>query len=227
MLLRDSSTRHPLKSPLLFAWLHVNVFKLTMNTITNASPSSAFTLIELLVVISIIAILASLAVPAVTGALTRGQLTGSLNNARQLQLATQTMALDSFTTGEGPGWPGDNGDGWGAYCQNLVDGKYLTESDLRKIASAPGVTIAPAEFPPSKSGLQVYAVKENDPGDSIFVSTYNWSSFADISQDAVPYGDKGFVIFRKAGDGGVYQARQATSQSLGNSTLAPGIAPKP
>ena len=67
----------------------------------------AFTLIELLVVISIIAILASLAIPAVTGALTRGQLTQTLNNARQLQLATQTMALDSFTTGEGPGWPGD------------------------------------------------------------------------------------------------------------------------
>jgi hypothetical protein len=137
------------------------------------------------------------------------------------------MALDSFTTGEGPGWPGDNGDGWGAFCQNLVDGKYLTESDLRKIASAPGVNIAPTEFPPSKSGLQVYAVKENDPGDSIFVSTYNWSGFAEIPQDAVPYGDKGFVIFRKAGDGGVYQARQAASQALGNSTLAAGIAPQP
>lgn len=198
-----------------------------MKILHTTSPRAGFTLIELLVVISIIAILASLAVPAVTGALSRGQLTGSLNSARQLQLATQTMALDSFTTGEGPGWPGDNGDGWGAYCQNLVDGKYLTESDLRKIASAPGVNIAPTEFPPSKSGLQVYAVKENDPGDSIFVSTYNWSGFADIPQDAVPYGDKGFVIFRKAGDGGVYQARQATSQSLGNSTLASGIAPKP
>jgi prepilin-type N-terminal cleavage/methylation domain-containing protein len=198
-----------------------------MKILHKSSSRAAFTLIELLVVISIIAILASLAVPAVTGALSRGQLTGSLNSARQLQLATQTMALDSFTTGEGPGWPGDNGDGWGAFCQNLVDGKYLTESDLRKIASAPGVNIAPTEFPPSKSGLQVYAVKENDPGDSIFVSTYNWSGFAEIPQDAVPYGDKGFVIFRKAGDGGVYQARQAASQALGNSTLAAGIAPQP
>jgi len=158
----------------------------------SISSRAAFTLIELLVVISIIAILASLAVPAVTGALSRGQLTGSLNSARQLQLATQTMALDSFTTGEGP-----------------------------------GVNIAATEFPPSKSGLQVYSVKENDPGDSIFVSTYNWTGFAEITTDAVPYGDKGFVIFRKAGDGGVYQARQATSQALGNPTLAAGIAPKP
>jgi prepilin-type N-terminal cleavage/methylation domain-containing protein len=187
----------------------------------------AFTLIELLVVISIIAILASLAVPAVTGALTRGQLTGSLNNARQLQLATQTMALDAFTSGEGPGWPGDADAGWDTFCQNLKDGKYLNEADLRKIAQAPGVQISPTEFPPSKSGLQVYAVKENDASDSIFVSTYNWTGFQELSEDAVPFGDKGFVIFRKGGDGGVYQSRQATSQSLGNATLAGGFAPAP
>jgi prepilin-type N-terminal cleavage/methylation domain-containing protein len=190
-------------------------------------PLAAFTLIELLVVISIIAILASLAVPAVTGALTRGQLTGSLNNARQLQLATQTMALDSFTSGEGPGWPGDNDDGWQPFCQNLVDGKYLTETDLRKIATAPGVQIPPNQFPPSKSGLQVYSVSESDPGDSIFISTFNWTGFAELSADALPFGDKGFVIFRKAGDGNVYQARQATSESIGNSELAAGIAPSP
>ncbi len=189
---------------------------------------AAFTLIELLVVISIIAILASLAVPAVTGALTRGQLTGSLNNARQLQLATQTMALDAFTSGEGAGWPGDgDGSGWDTFCQDLVDGRYLTEADLRKIASAPGVQIQPNEFPPSKSGLQVYAIRENDPSDSIFVSTYNWTGFQELSEDAVPFGNKGFVIFRKGGDGNVYQARQATSESLGNENLATGLAPSP
>ncbi len=195
--------------------------------IPKRSSRAAFTLIELLVVISIIAILASLAIPAVTGALTRGQLTSTLNNARQLQIATQTMAMDSFTSGEGPGWPGDNEDGWGAYCQNLVDGKYLTESDVRKIVTAPGVQVAAGTFPPAKSGLQVYAVKENDPGDSVFVSTFNWTGFQELSPDAVPFGDKGFVIFRKGGDGNVYQARQATSQSIGNEQLAGGIAPKP
>jgi len=188
---------------------------------------AGFTLIELLVVISIIAILASLAIPAVTGALTRGQLTSSLNNARQLQIATQTMAMDAFTSGEGPGWPGDNEDAWGAFCQNLVDGKYLTEADLRKIVTAPGVQVPAGTFPPSKSGLQVYSVKENDPGDSIFVSTFNWTGFQELSPDAVPFGDKGFVIFRKAGDGNVYQSRQATSESIGNSQLAAGIAPSP
>jgi prepilin-type N-terminal cleavage/methylation domain-containing protein len=203
------------------------LLKIMVMNIPKRSSRAAFTLIELLVVISIIAILASLAVPAVTGALTRGQLTGSLNNARQLQIATQTMALDAFTSGEGPGWPGDNDDSWQDFCQNLVDGKYLTESDLRKMATAPGVQIPPNQFPPSKSGLQVYSVKENDPGDSIFVSTYNWTGFSELAQDSVPFGDKGFVIFRKAGDGNVYQARQAQSESIGNSKLAAGIAPAP
>ena len=54
---------------------------------------SAFTLIEMLVVISIIAVLAAFAVPALTSALTKGQMTGTMNNARQLYLAGQQMAL--------------------------------------------------------------------------------------------------------------------------------------
>ena len=188
----------------------------------------AFTLIELLVVISIIAILASLAIPAVTGALTRGQMTGVLNNARQLQIATQTMALDAFTTGDGPGWPGDPGtsEGWEGFCSSLEEGKYLTWADLRKIASAPGVQVPVAEEAPSKTGIQVYAVKESDPSDAIFVSSYNWSGFSALNEQSVPFGDKGFVVFRKGGDGSVYQSRQATSQSIGQLTGA-GIAPGP
>ena len=58
------------------------------------SSSRAFTLIELLVVISIIAILALLAGPALTQALTKGQMTGTLNNARQFYLASFQMATD-------------------------------------------------------------------------------------------------------------------------------------
>ena len=42
----------------------------------------AFTLIEMLVVISIIAVLAAFAVPAVFQGLTKGQMVGTISNAR-------------------------------------------------------------------------------------------------------------------------------------------------
>jgi prepilin-type N-terminal cleavage/methylation domain-containing protein len=188
----------------------------------------AFTLIELLVVISIIAILAALAIPQVAGALTKGQLTQTLNNARQLQMATQTMAMDSFTTGDGPGWPGDaqGGGNWEVFCNDLTNGRYLTSSDLLKLVGAPGVQVGTA-FPPAKSALQVYPVKENSPSDAIFISTFNWSSFQELSPDAVPYGDKGFVVFRKAGDGSVYLARQATNTNTIGTMVGSGFAPAP
>ena len=70
--------------------------------------SSAFTLIELLVVIAIIAILAAFAVPALTSALAKGQMTGTMNNARQLYLAQFQMANDGASTGDPTlAWPGD------------------------------------------------------------------------------------------------------------------------
>jgi len=190
----------------------------------------AFTLIELLVVISIIAILAALAIPAVTGALTRGQMTGSLNNARQLYIATQTMAIDAFQTGEGAGWPGDNviGGDWNKYLTELTNGKYLTVADLRKICSAPGVQQpAGTDALPTVSGLAVYSVVDSSPSDAIFASTANWTGFQELQANAVPFGDKGFVVFRKGGDGSVYQSRQATNSILGNSDLAAQIAPLP
>lgn len=195
---------------------------------------NGFTLIELLVVISIIAILAALAIPAVTGALTRGQLTGSLNNARQLFLATQTMAIDAFQTGEGAGWPGDNviAGNWQTYLQELVDGKYLTPADLRKICSAPGIqqpSDASADTLPTVSGLAVYAVTESAASDDIFCSSANWTGpVEDLNPDSVPFGDKGFVVFRKGGDGSIYRPAQANSSILGDTqNLAQQIAPLP
>ena len=69
---------------------------------------SAFTLIELLVVIAIIAILAALAVPALTSALEKAQMTGTMNNARQLYLAAFSMSNDGAATGDASSaWPGD------------------------------------------------------------------------------------------------------------------------
>lgn len=181
--------------------------------------SSAFTLIELLVVISIIGILAALALPAITSALTKGQMTQTLSNMKQLHLATQQMALDATTTGDtNLGWPGDAGSNFTAWATNLMGGNYLTPNDLAKLLSAPGVIVAPpssVSSAPTKSALVIYQVTENSDGATVFLSTANFTNSASggtaPAATAKPYGNKGYVVFRKAGDGAILQPRQVGS----------------
>jgi prepilin-type N-terminal cleavage/methylation domain-containing protein len=178
-----------------------------------------FTLIELLVVISIIAILASLAIPAVTGALTRGQMTSALNNARQLVLASQTVALDAFTTGDTniPGWPGSNS--FSKWASDLTNAG-ISPSDLRKMLSAPGKN-ADESFSASSAAFNVYGVIDSDPGDSIFITTANWDATSPAAPSGEPFQDKGFIVYRKGGDGSMYRPAQATNaiQFFGNTNV--------
>ncbi len=168
----------------------------------------AFTLIELLVVISIIAILASLAIPAVTSALVRGQMTQTLNNARQLHLATQTMSMDTTTSGDGVSWTFSSTSPTtpltvGTFSQALTDGKYLTTPDLKKIYAAPGVSPG-TNFTATTIAFKIIATAENSPSDQPFVFTKNLTPMTPLGTTNVPYGDKGFILFRKGGDGGIY-----------------------
>ena len=110
-------------------------------------PFTAFTLIELLVVIAIIAILAALAVPALTSALKKAQMTGTMNNGRQLYLAAFSMSNDGAATGDASSaWPGDLIDssqlGAGSlndYCNKFLLNKgYLRSGDFLKLLNAPG-----------------------------------------------------------------------------------------
>ncbi len=182
-----------------------------------------FTLIELLVVISIIAILASLALPAITGALARGQMTQTLSNMKQLHLVTQQMALDATTTGDtNIGWPGDiPSPSWAAWATNVVGG-YMGTNDFMKMVSAPGIT-APANTSPA--GLQpgqrngraiiLYNVSETNDSAAVLFTSANFTNSASGGTrpvaTAIPYGDKGFIVFRKGGDGSILQARQTGS----------------
>jgi prepilin-type N-terminal cleavage/methylation domain-containing protein len=182
--------------------------------------STAFTLIELLVVISIIGILAALALPAITGALVRGQMTQTLSNMKQLHLATQQMALDGLTTGDANlAWPGDMATpNFANWANALVGGAYLTTNDFAKLVSAAG-KVAPAGAIPTdkESALIAYQVKESSEGSTVFLSTANYDySGGGAALDATlkPYGNKGFVIFHKAGDGAVFLPKQATNTAL-------------
>ena len=174
-----------------------------------------FTLIELLVVISIIAILASLAIPAISSALVRGQMTQTLNNARQLTIATQTMSMDTTTAGGGTAWTvGSDGQMLtvDTFSQELMTNKYLTVSDLRKIYTAPGIIISntATNFTPDNIAFSIMETQESSPSDQPFLITRNWED-GKLTTNA-PYGDKVFMVFRKGGDGGTFsRASDATN----------------
>ncbi len=185
-----------------------------------------FTLIELLVVISIIAILASLAIPAVTSALTRGQMTQTLNNARQLHLATQTMSIDTTTAGDGVSWTYSNNVplNVSTFTGALIEGRYLTANDLKKIFSAPGKTVQGTNFTANNIAFRIIQTQESSPADLPFVITANWTDLTSgLNASNNPYGDKGFILFRKGGDGGIFTRPQDAKSTnvLGTNQITP------
>ena len=193
----------------------------------NKNTTPAFTLIELLVVISIIAILALLAGPALTQALTKGQMTGTMNNARNLYLAGFQMATDGAANSNAAySWPGDDPalTSLEAYCAKLVQNDYLKAGDMQKILNAPGANcnVTTVAGPPAsvtlagRSALKVYKVKEVDSSSTIFSVTSNYAYNAPLDAAGVPYGEKGFVVIRKGGDAGVYRKNEATQTGWNN-----------
>ena len=177
--------------------------------------SSAFTLIELLVVIAIIAVLASFAVPAITSALTKGQLVGTVNNARQYYLAGYQMALDGNTNADvNYQWPGDYTTPaittLSAYSSKLVTNQYLKTGDLAKLLSGPGAIVGATSTTDAAGvvtvtltgtpGLKVYELKDGDSANTIFAVSANYTYNTALTTTTSPFGDKGFVVIRKGGD---------------------------
>ena len=196
----------------------------------NQKTSRGFTLIELLVVISIIAILAALAVPALTNALTKGQMTGTMNNARQMYLAGFQMATDGAANSDpNYAWPGNDTTlaSLEDYCKKLLANDYLKSGDLQKMLNAPGATCTVdyngSATPPTlslrgTSAIKVYKVTDNDPSNTIFAATSNYVYNTALTPTSNPYGDKGFVVIRKGGDAGTYRKNQATAAGFGSGT---------
>ena len=191
--------------------------------------SSAFTLIELLVVIAIIAILAALAVPALTSALTKAQMTGTMNNERQLYLAQFQMSNDGAAQGNAAlSWPGDlvtggylpAGSNIVAYLNLLLANGYLKGADAIKLLNAPGaafkanVVVGPPESlaaPAGNAAIKVYPVSESDPANAIFCVSKNYTYDTALAAGTVPYSTKGFITMKKGGDGAVFREGQATN----------------
>jgi len=210
-------------------------------TLKQRERFSAFTLIELLVVIAIIATIAAFAVPALTSALTKGQMTGTMNNARQLYLAGYQMSLDGATNADANlGWPGDYASGVTKlqdYVQKLVQNDYLKASDLAKLLSAPGATCTATSSGTGSattvtlsgtSGLKVYPVTAADASNVIFAVTSNYTYDTDFTGTPPnPYGDKGFVVVRKGGDAAVLRRNNAKATSGQEASFESLVGKKP
>jgi prepilin-type N-terminal cleavage/methylation domain-containing protein len=190
----------------------------------NKPSVSAFTLIELLVVIAIIAILAALAVPALTSALAKAQMTGTMNNERQLYLAQFQEANDGAATGDSTlAWVGDlpaaSNDTLEHYANALIKPGYLRAGDIAKLMSAPSaalsvsITVGPPESVTfnagSKSAIKVHPLHDADASNTIFCTSRNYIYNKDIVDGSVPYGLKGFIVMHKGGDGVVLRSGQA------------------
>jgi prepilin-type N-terminal cleavage/methylation domain-containing protein len=202
--------------------MKINKTSSLLNLSKQRERISAFTLIELLVVIAIIAILAALAVPALTSALAKAQMTGTMNNARQLYLSQFQMANDGTATGDATlAWVGDYNPlpaDLQEYCNKLVGKGYLKGGDLTKILSAPSanctVTITDPGPPEviglaGTSALKVHPIKDADPSNTIFCTSRNYVYNTAPLATALPYAQKGFVVMHKGGDGAVFKQGQA------------------
>ena len=189
---------------------------------------SAFTLIEMLVVISIIAVLAAFAVPALTSALTKGQMTGTLNNGRQLYLAAQQMALDGAANSDPTlVWPGDDATITTVtqYANRLIANDYLKPGDLQKLLNAPGtnatVTVTAPGPPPvitlggAIPAFKFFRVTDAASANVVFLETANYTYNAALPAGTAPFGDKGFIVQRRGGDASILRKNNAVAGANG------------
>jgi prepilin-type N-terminal cleavage/methylation domain-containing protein len=157
---------------------------------TLRSKVAAFTLIELLVVISIIAVLASLALPAITGALVKGQITQTMSNYRQLYITSQSASLDqSAAGGSNTGFPGEAGSI--ANWSNALVPAYLSAQSFGNLLSVKGSSANTTVWDGNPSG--------NSSGVMLTTANLTGTSNSATVNNSAPYNLKGAAAVSVSG----------------------------
>lgn len=207
--------------------------------IPHRSPSG-LTRLEIIVALVVLVLLALLIYPSFASMVLKGRMLWLTSDARQIHLSVMSMAADGTAKGNTAlGWPGDlkargvirdTAD----FANVLVRGDYLKPEDLRifcnvtalwgsssapgfklyKGTLAPGGTLTPP-FSEKNNAFKIYLVKDKDPSETIFLTTKNYTyGAAALDPKAKPFGDKGFVICRKAGDVSIFKSPQTQNPQL-------------
>lgn len=134
---------------------------------------------------------------------------------KQLQLATQQMALDGAKTGQtNLGWPGDTGGTFTNWARQLVP-DYLTTNALCQLLSLRGHVLPRDTMPTANTNaILVYAVNTNSPDDAIFLSTANISNTAQgpkLDPTSRSYQSKQLWIMHRDGSGVLLNSNQITN----------------
>jgi type II secretory pathway pseudopilin PulG len=198
--------------------------------------SLGLTRTELVVAVSISAILIVLAAPFLSDYMLEQRLVGSISGARMLYIASLSMATDYGTTKDVRlGWPGDLAERERepvttvtAYLNRLMEFQYLQRVDLEVVLKKAGGRRWDADQPLDATRhcpFKIYRVKEADSANVLFCATRNFTYNIGLDPDVRPYGDKGFMVFRKGGDGGVFIGKRNAGDTMRHSLgMLPGRA---
>lgn len=189
-----------------------------MSKLLRSVWARGFTLIELLVVISIIAILAAVLTPAVTDALTRGKMTGVMNNGRSIYLSLFAKDTEDPVFQTGSPFPKSVGKGGGVfeYANSTDYFKWVVTSGVMNVDysffSAPGITpyrgTDPAQFlAPNNAWCMSADVSDATPDGTPLLFTRNLNIMSTdetdlrdkMRSDVNPFGNKGVVVVTKGG----------------------------
>ena len=154
--------------------------------------------------------------------LARGQMTQTLNNTRQLYTATFQWTLDNQTTRESSvRWTCSNTipltfEQW---RNGLVSGDYMKEADMTKLLSHTKNTKEERfwfdkKIVKTENIISVFAAAEADAPDTLLFATKNWHGISVTNLSGELFDDKGFIVFRKGGDGAILSPQQSTAANL-------------